>query len=357
MPHTLTIREKKGNKKPGQIYYPLQLNLVPKPSPPGPNELLIKIHAAALNHRDFFIRQHLYPDISFRTPLLADGCGAVIEVGSGCTKSDLIHKTVLLTPCRGWATNPEGPENWSQFRTIGGTSTEGTAQNFIIVDEAEVEPCPEHLSAIEGAALPSCGLTAWRALMTKSGNAVPGRNILVTGIGGGVALQALQFAVALGCHVYVTSGSEAKITRAKQELGAKGGVLYTSEDWHKALGALLPVERPYLDAVIDGAGGDIVLKAMTLLKPGGVIVGYGMTVGPVMDWPMQAVLKNVELRGSTLGSRREFAEMVAFVREKGLRPVVGRTVKGLDCVDAIEGLFEDLRHGRQFGKLVVEISN
>ena len=353
MPHVLTIKEKKV--KAGQVYYPLQLKLVPRPSP-GPNELLVKIEAAALNHRDFFIRQNQYPAISFKAPLLSDGYGTVVEAGPGCT-SDLLHKRVVLTPCRGWATSSDGPEDWSQFSTIGGTEPHhhlGAAQHYVVVDEVEVEPCPEHLSAVEGAAVPSCGLTAWRALMIKSGNAKPGRNILVTGIGGGVALQVLQFGIALGCNMYVTSGTEAKITKA-QQLGAKGGVVYKQEDWNKTLGKILPTERPYLDAIIDGAGGDIVIKALTILKPGGVISCYGMTVAPVMDWPMQAVLKNIELRGSTLGSRTEFADMVNFVKEKEIRPIISRTVKGLDCVEAIDDLFEDIRAGKQFGKLVIEI--
>lgn len=134
---------------------------------------------------------------------------------------------MLLTPCRGWAASADGPEeeNWATFGAIGGvgprTDRGGTAQRWMVVHESEVEPCPAHLSAVEAAALPTCGLTGWRALVTKSGNARPGHNILITGIGGGVVLQLLQFGVALGCNVYVTSGSEAKIARALQ-LGAKG---------------------------------------------------------------------------------------------------------------------------------------
>ncbi len=354
MPYALTIREKKA--KAGKVYYPLYLNLVQKPTP-GTGELLVKLEAAALNHRDFFIRQSLYPAISFKTPLLSDGYGTVVEVGPGCASAHLLNQPVILTPCRGWAADPDGPEDYSRFSTIGGTEPDhhlGAAQSYVVVSEAEVEPCPAHLSPAEGAALPSCGLTAWRALVAKSGAARPGRNVLVTGIGGGVALQVLQFAVAHGCRVYVTSGSTEKIAKARQ-LGAEWGVLYKNEDWHLALGKMLPAERPYLDAVIDGAGGNIVLKATTLLKPGGVVVCYGMTLGPIMDWPMQAVLKNIELRGSTLGSRIEFRDMVNFVGEKKIKPIISRTVKGLDCVDAIDGLFEDIRDAKQFGKLVIEI--
>lgn len=354
MPHALLIREKKA-KAGSKPYYPLQLKAVPKPSP-GPNEVLVKIEAAGLNHRDVFIRQNLYPNISFSAPLLSDGYGTVIEEGPGCT-AGLLHKAVLLTPCRGWATSLDGPEDWANFSTMGGTKPHihlGAAQNYVVVEESEVELCPEHLSAVEGAAIPSCGLTAWRALVIKSQNAKKGHNILITGIGGGVALQALQFGLELGCNIYVTSGSEEKISKAVK-LGAKAGVIYKDDDWPKHLSQKLPAERPYLDAVVDGAGGDIVIKATPLLKPGGIISSYGMTVGPLLDWPMQAVLKNVELRGSTLGSRTEFTDMVEFMREKTIKPIVSRTVKGLDCVDAIDGLFEDMKGGKQFGKLVIEI--
>ena len=101
--------------------------------------------------------------------------------------------------------------------------------------------------------------------MTKSGNAEKGSNILITGIGGGVALNLLQFAVALGMNAYVTSGGEEKIEKAKQ-MGAKGGVSYKVDAWEKDLKKMLPKDRPYIDAIIDGAGGNIVSKAVRLLK-------------------------------------------------------------------------------------------
>ncbi|CVL03641.1 related to alcohol dehydrogenase [Fusarium proliferatum] len=355
MPQQLTIDKIDG--KPGSVYYPLRLREVPRPIP-GPNEYLVRIHTAAINHRDFFIRQHLYPAISFTNPLLADGYGTVVEAGLGAD-SALLHTPVLLTPCRGWHSSPDGPDGDVTFATLGGTQSTplGTAQDYIVVHESEVEPAPKHLSPTEAAALPLVGLTGWRALVTKSGgNAEPGRNILITGIGGGVALQVLQFAVARGCNVWVTSGDEAKIHRAVQ-LGARGGVLYRNYDWDKELLALLPASRPYIDAIIDGAGGDIVRRGVRLLRTGGIISSYGMTVAPKMDWLMQAVMKNIELHGSTMGSREEFREMIEFVRQHRIKPVVSRTVKGLDNLDAIDGLFQDIRDAKQFGKLVIEISS
>ncbi|PNY23134.1 zinc-type alcohol dehydrogenase-like protein YogA [Tolypocladium capitatum] len=355
MPRVLTLKKIEG--KPGEVYYPLQIKEVPKPEP-GPHEVLVRLSAAALNHRDLFIRQHLYPAISFTNALLADGYGIVVQTGPSVTRASLLNKPVILTPMRGWESDPTGPEPGSIFSVTGGSklSDVGTAQDYVVVHEDEVEPAPAHLSPAQGAALPLVGLTGWRALVTKAGCASPGKNVLVTGIGGGVALQVLQFAVAFGCNVFVTSGDQAKIDRAKQ-MGAKGGVIYNNDAWEKDLQGMLPRDRPFLDAVIDGAGGKVVSKSVRLLKAGGVIAQYGMTVSPRMDWLMQAVVANVELKGITMGSKKEFRDMVAFVNEKKIKPVVSRTVRGLGNLEAIDGLFADMAAGRQFGKLVIEIDD
>lgn len=92
------------------------------------------------------------------------------------------------------------------------------------------------------------------------------------------------------------------------------------------------------------------------VQAGGVIVSYGMTISPKMNYTMSVVLKNIDLRGSTMGSRKEFADMIRFVGEKKLKPVVSRTVSGLDNFEAINGLFEDMKSGSQFGKLVIEVA-
>ncbi len=264
----------------------------------------------------------------------------------------------MLLPTRGWESDPDGPEDLAKdFAIIGASAATdvGTAQEWIVVGEEDVVAAPGHLTPAEGAALPLVGVTGWRALVSKGGaNSGKGRNVLITGIGGGVALQVLQFAVARGCNVWVTSGDKLKIEKAVV-LGAKGGVIYKEKGWEKVLGGMLPKERPFLDMVVDGAGGEVVRKTVKLLKPGGVISCYGMTVGPKMDWLMQATLKQIELKGSTMGSKAEFKEMVEFVREHKIRPVVSRVVKGLDNLEGIDSLFEDMKAGRQFGKLVIQI--
>lgn len=307
-------------------------------------------------------------------PLLADGVGIVSSTGDSAAAKKWLNKRVILNPGTGWLSSPEGPEDPKGYAIIGGTKFNpvGTLADVATLDASELEECPEHLSDEEAAAFPLTGLTGWRAFFVKSGNAVAGRNILVTGIGGGVALMVLLFAVAQGCNVYVTSGNQEKIDKAVK-LGAKGGVIYKEKGWEKTLQKMLPKDKPWLDAIIDGAGGDVVQKGSRLLKvsyvvellshkyksltqvqAGGIISIYGMTVSPKMDFIMPAVLRNIEVRGSTMGSRKEFAEMVQFVREKKLKPVVSRSVHGLD-IPKIDSLFEDMKNGSQFGKLVVTL--
>jgi len=264
MPTAISIRKVDG--KPGQVYYPLEKITVPSPTPTE-NQVVIRLSAAALNHRDLFIRQHLYPGTTFGVPLCADGCGVVTATGSSQEAQKWRGKRVILNPGTGWKDAPEGPESPKGYAIMGGTkfNANGTLAETMVLEASELEEAPLHLNDVEAAALPLTGLTAWRAVFSKSGNAVAGRNILVTGIGGGVALMALMFASAAGCNVFVTSGSEEKLKRAR-ELGAAGGANYKEEGWEKKLMEMLPKGRKMLDAIIDGAGGDIVDKGQRLLK-------------------------------------------------------------------------------------------
>lgn len=262
----ITIRKVEG--KPGEVYYPLELRDIPIPVPQR-GEVQVQMLAAALNHRDYFLRQHLYPGTTFGVPLLADGAGIVTSVGDGVSPSWL-HKHVVVNPGIGWLNSPSGPEasdGW--YRLLGGTKyyEKGTLTEYLTIGEDQLEIAPQHLSATQSASLPVTGLTAWRALVSKAGstNSCNGANVLITGIGGGVALMALMFAVARGCNVWVTSSSDDKIEKAKK-LGAQGGVNYKVKDWETRLLGSLPYEKQRFDAIIDGAGGDIIDKAVVLLK-------------------------------------------------------------------------------------------
>ncbi|CAG7923643.1 unnamed protein product [Penicillium olsonii] len=351
MPTAVTIKQEPG--PPGKVYHSLRLKEIPKPNP-SESQVLIRLEAAALNHRDLFIRRSLYPGVAFDVPLFADGCGTVEDAGTGELVRRWSGKRVLLTPGQGWEESPLGPEK--SYTVRGGTSNapEGALQEWIVVDAKDIEEAPDHLTAVEAASLPLTGLTAWRALVTKSGNAVSGSNILITGAGGGVALMALLYSVHMGINVYVNAASPERIAQAVK-MGAKGGVLFQDPEWPAKLKAMLPEERKYLDSVIDGAGADIVAKTMKMIKHGGTIVSYGMTTGPSVAMPMGAVMRNLQFHGTTTGSRREYAEMLHYVSEHKILPIVSKVVRGIKDLSALDELFAVMQKGEQFGKLVVRI--
>ena len=170
--------------------------------------------------------------------------------------------------------------------------------------------------------------------------------MLVTGVGGGAALFALQFAVAAGAEVWVTSGSAEKIARA-QKLGARGGVNYRDAGWGPALqkeaGGLF-------DVIVDSAGGDGFASLIELTRPGGRIVFFGATTGnpPGLDL-RKCFFRQINLLGTTMGSPQDFAGMTRFVETHRLTPVV-------DLVFPLDDTESALRHmeaGTQFGKLVL----
>lgn len=263
--------------KPGQVYYPLSVQNLPQPTPQG-RELLVRMTAASLNHRDLFLRQHLYPGVTFDVPMGADGVGTVVAAGPDVSSADRWQgKRVILNPGVGWKDSPDGPEDPKGYRIMGGTKlyNKGTLQEYIAIEESEVEEAPGHLSDAEAAALPLTGLTGWRALVSKAGerNSGKGAAVLITGIGGGVALIALRLAVARGADVFVTSSSEEKVRKAV-ELGAKGGVSYKEQGWEKKLLGMLPSGKGSFDAIIDGAGGDSIEKSVRILKVS-VLAGQG----------------------------------------------------------------------------------
>ncbi|KAK4502036.1 hypothetical protein PRZ48_007847 [Zasmidium cellare] len=348
---------------PSASYYKLEHVTIPS-KPLGENEVVVKILAAGLNHRDLFIRRNLYPGIAFGSPLLSDGCGIVTNTGSSSEAKKWIGKRIVISPASGWDRDPRAPESPNGLAYLGANklNTNGTLTDELVIASDQLEEAPEHLTAVQAASLPLAGLTAWRAVVTKSEAASPGKNVLITGIGGGVAQLALFFAVSKGAKVYVTSGDQAKL-RAAKDLGATDGVSYREKDWDRELLKKLPKDRPPFDAIIDGAGGDIVRRGVRLLKaadslviqPGGVVVIYGMTQDPTMPFSMSAVLRHLEIRTVTGGSRREFHKMMEHVAKHRITPVISRVARDWKTPREVESLFEDMAKGKQFGKLVIEV--
>ncbi|GAA5948004.1 hypothetical protein JCM10213_007016 [Rhodosporidiobolus nylandii] len=353
----LTLTKTAGEFKPGpHLWHPVNVEQLPVPTP-SEGQVLVKVLAAGFNHRDVFQRQSLYPGTIFSTPsvpsiLGADAVGILSSPGH-----PLSGQRVLLAPSVGWNESSTGPDVPNQpFGILGGVSQtggRGTYAEYIVVGKDDVIACPEHLTREQAAAVPLGALTAYRAVFTKA-QVKQGDNVLVTGIGGGVALLALQFCVAAGANVWVSSSSEEKIKRAVS-LGAKGGVNYTDPAWPKTLASLIAStsSKKTLDAVIDSGGGPIANQVARVIKDGGIVACYGQTSGKPLEVGMGFVLKNAEVRGSTMGSRAGFFAAVEFIAQHKIVPVLDTVLDGLDEAD--QG-FELLKRGGQFGKVVINIS-
>jgi zinc-binding alcohol dehydrogenase/oxidoreductase len=323
----------------------LKLEEVPDPSP-GVSEVVVRLKAAALNHRDVWIRSGTGAyagGFKQRVILGSDGAGEVLSVGSGGDRS-LVGRAVVINPSLDWGDDDaaQGPD----FRILG-LPDDGTYAQAVRVPSGNIHPKPTALSFEEAAAIPLAALTAYRAVVSRA-RVRAGETVLVTGIGGGVSTFALQIAAHLGARVLVTSGSDAKLARAR-EMGAAGGANYRTQDWAREIAAQ---SKGGPDVVIDSVGGETFAKCVEILKAGGRIASYGATTGPVKDF----VLRNLFWRqatavGTTMGSPREFAAMLKLY-DQGLRPVVDKVFPLADTVAAHRRMEE----AGQFGKIVLGIS-
>jgi len=320
------------------------LRLEQRPDPrPGPAEAIVRLHAAALNRRDVWIRKGQYAGIKLPIILGSDGAGEVVDVGERVDRA-WKGRQVVIDPSLNWGTDERAQD--SAFNILG-LPVDGTYAEMVAVPAANLHPKPAHLSWEEAAAVPLASVTAYRALVTRA-RVQAGEAVLLTGIGGGVATSAMQIARHLGAKVYVTSGHDAKIEAAKR-LGAMGGVNHRSDDWVKSIIADIG-SRP--DVIVDGAGGETFNKALDALKPGGRLVSYGSTLGAAHHVEIRRVFwKQLNVLGCTMGSPSDFAAMLKLY-DSGLKPVIDKVFPLEQAGDA----HIRMEAGDQFGKIVLAIA-
>jgi zinc-binding alcohol dehydrogenase/oxidoreductase len=320
---------------------PPVLKEVDKPSI-GAGDVLVQIKAAALNRRDYWITIGKYAGIKYPSILGSDGSGIVAEMGSGVDQKWL-HKEVIINPCHNW-----GPHAEYQNRdfTILGLPENGTFAEYVKVKAEYLYLKPSHLSWEQAAALPLAGLTTYRAIFTK-GKAKKGDKVLITGVGGGTGTFTMQWAVAAGCQVFVTSSSGEKIDRAR-EMGAAAGVNYKAQDWAEQLKQL----AGGFDVIVDSALGEEFEKLVDLANPGGRIVFFGGTAGNIPPLNGRKIFwKQLQILGTTMGSPGDFKAMVDFVNEHQIVPVVDEVFLLADAEKAVH----KMEKSTQFGKIVLKI--
>jgi NADPH:quinone reductase-like Zn-dependent oxidoreductase len=320
---------------------PLVVQSIKKPKPVK-DQVLIRLHNAALNHRDYWTIKEQTQSFPEGIILGSDGSGVIEMVGEDADPL-LIGLEVVINPSLDWGTNPIVQGH--AYRILGFPDN-GTFSDYIVISKKYVFEKPEHLNFVQAAALPLAGLTAYRALFTKARLRAK-EKVLITGIGGGAALWLLQFAVAYKASVYVTSGSDEKIEKARK-LGAINGFNYKDAEWtDKAL-----KETNGFDIIIDSAGGNQFNKYIELAVPGGRIVNFGRTAGNITDISTRLLYwKQLSIFGSTMGTRDEFLSMLEFVEGHKLLPVIDKVFP----LEQVKEAFEHMERANQFGKIVLQI--
>lgn len=313
---------------------------------PAAGEVIVKLHTAALNHRDLWIIQGLYANIKVPVVLGSDGCGKVVEIAEG-VKKEWKGRDVIINPALNWGNDPAVQQQ--NFRILG-MPDNGTQAEYVIVPESNLFRKPPDLSFEEAAALPLAGLTGYRALFTQ-GCLQKGEKVLLTGIGGGVASLMLQMAVAVGSEVWVTSGDDYKISQSMKK-GAAGGVNYHHADWPMELQSRLGTGR--IDLVVDSAGGNGFNNLIELVKPGGRVVILGATAGNPSSINLRRIFwKQIRIQGTTMGSRSDFVKMLSFVEKMKIRPIIDSVFKFEKFRDA----YQRMQQGKQFGKIVLKYTH
>jgi NADPH:quinone reductase-like Zn-dependent oxidoreductase len=311
---------------------------------PGPGEVLLRIRAASLNHRDLEILEGRY---AMPVPLpivpLSDAVGEVMALGDGVQglqPGDRVCPSFFPE----WL---DGPFHERFFARQLGGNVDGVLREQMVLPASAVVKAPAHLGA-EAATLPIAALTAWSAL--SDAGLVPGQRVLVIGTGG-VSLFALQLAPLFGAEVLVVSGDEAALARAKA-LGAHAVVNRQEHpDWGTRVRELTGGDG--VDLVVDVAGAPTIAQLPAALRTGGTVAMVGYAGGAALAFDLRGVFiaRRARLHGHTVGSRRQFEAMCRAIEQHRLVPVVDSRF----AFDEAPAAYERLGSGRAFGKVLVTL--
>ena len=331
----------------------LALREVPAPEIAAPDEVRVAIRAAALNRLDLFVAAGLPgKPPAFPHVVGSDGAGVVESIGAAVTNVRPGDR-VMLNPgvsCGACPACARGDESLCDRFSILGEHRAGTAAEYVVIPAVNLAPVPGGMSWAEAAAFPLATLTAWRMLTTRAAVRA-GETVLVWGAGGGVAQAAIRIAAHLGAMVIATSGSDAKLAIARR-LGAAETINQATQDVVAEVKRI--TGRRGADVVVDSVGEQTWPVSLRAIARGGRLVTCGATSGPMVQLDVRRLFWHQwTILGSTMGSRAEFAEIVALAHEGKLWPVVDSVVPLENAVAA----FRRLASGEQAGKLVIEVSS
>ena len=319
---------------------------------PSAGEVRVRLHAAALNHLDVFTLAGL-PGINITAPWVmgADGAGVIDKVGTGVTSISVGDRVVI---------NPGISDRTCEFCTRGeqsmcvkfrllGEHLPGTFADYVSLPHQNVRRIPDAVPFDTAAAYLLATLTAWRMLVTRA-RVKAGEDVLIWGIGGGVAQAAMRVALTRGARVWVTSGSDAKLEKAR-ELGAHETINHRTASVGKEIRAR--TGKRGVDVVVDSVGESTWNESLVALGRGGRLVTCGGTSGPMVQTDIRRLFWNQwTIMGSTMGNDSEFDTVVSELAAGRLAPVID------SVFDLAQGrqAFERMANAEQFGKIVLRIA-
>jgi NADPH:quinone reductase-like Zn-dependent oxidoreductase len=323
---------------------------LPEPALRERNDVRIRVRAAALNHLDLFVLAGL-PGASIVPPWIvgSDAAGVVEEIGPD-VRTVAPGDAVVVNPGisdRTCVYCLEGEHSLCLKYRILGEHLPGTAVEQIVVPAWNVRPVPARLDPALAAAFPLATLTAWRMVHNRA-EVRAGERVLIWGIGGGVAVAALQICKQIGAEVWVTSSSRRKLERAA-ELGADH-LLDSGEDVPGVIRQA--TGKAGVDVVIDNVGEATWERSLKALGRRGRLVTCGGTSGPIVRTDVRRLFWNqFSILGSTMGNDDEFDAVVRELRAERLLPPVDRVYP----LDRGREAYERLASAEQFGKVVIAL--
>jgi len=316
-----------------------------------PGEVLVRLKAATLNQVDLYMRNsgagitHSLPQI-----MGVDGAGVVEEADESDTRFPPGQPVVLFpaVTCGRCEFCHRGDQSLCVKIQFLGEHRDGTLAEWISVPAENVFPMPTSLSFSQAAAMGVNYLTAWRMLFSKA-QVKPWETVLIFGIGGGVSLAAMQLANCIGARVIVTSRDDDKLERALA-LGASHAINSQTQDVAKAVLAF--TEGRGVDVVIENVGQAVWSSAMKSLVRGGRLVTCGATSGAQPGADLQRLfVRQLQILGSTGGTRSEFKDLLSFVNSHAIEPVIDSTFSLNQVHDALN----QLESGKKMGKVVINL--
>lgn len=333
---------------------PEQLELrddLPEPAIRERTDVRIRVRAAALNHIDLFVIAGL-PGAALVPPWIvgSDATGVVEEIGPD-VRTVSVGDVVIVNPGISDRTCPycmQGEQPLCLKYSILGEHRPGTVAEQLVIPAWNVRAIPARIEPAVAAAFPLATLTAWRMVHTRA-RVREGERVLIWGIGGGVALAALQICKQIGAEVWVTSSSPAKLERARA-FGADH-VLDSRRDVAGAVRAA--TGKAGVDVVLDNVGEQTWERSVKALGKRGRLVTCGATSGPMVRTDVRRLFWNQwTIMGSTMGNDDEFDAITRELR-------AGRLLPPVDHVFPLEQgrqAFERLAAGEQFGKVVIAVN-